>query len=377
MKKLNALILILSLTTFINNTFAQVNTPYIHHKEFQVADSNKLFLRFENLNFVKNNEYSGEFSKGATWIGYVASPKLVYYPSSNFRIEAGVRLQKYSGREDFTETEPIFSAIYKPSDKIEFIMGSLNQNNNHNLSEPMFEPERYFMETAENGFQFLYNAPKLQFQTWINWEKFILENDPFQERFTFGLSGNWQVNQSSKTKLSIPLEVIFTHRGGEIDSSEGSVQTVGNYGSGLVLKKNISNSKITSWHVKAMGYFFSDNSSEKDYLFDKGHAFFPQVGITTKKSKLNLGYWNAYHFASSRGSKLFQSIAIDTPGYFEERRELATLNYYHEHKIASGIHFGGKLDVYYDLKNSSENWAAAIYLRINGDFFLKKVKWNR
>ncbi|NOU61693.1 hypothetical protein [Marinifilum caeruleilacunae] len=377
MKKLSTLILILFLTAFINLSFAQIDTPYQHYKEFSKADSNKLFLRFENLNFVKNNEYNGEFSDGATWIGYVATPKLVYYPSSNFRIEAGVRLQKYSGREDFTETEAIFSAIYKPSDKMEFIMGSLNQDNNHDLSEPMFEPERYFMNTAENGFQFLYKSKKLQFQTWIDWEQFILENDPFQERFTFGLSGDWKLNTSDKYSLSIPMEAILTHRGGEIDSSDGSVQTVGNYASGLAFKKQVEGSRITSWYAKAMAYYFVDNSSEKEFMFDKGHAIYPQVGFTTKKSKLNFGYWNGYHFASSRGSKLFQSVAIDTPGYFENRRELATLNYYHEHKVANGIHFGGKLDVYYDLKNSKENFAAAIYLRINGDFFLKKVKWNK
>ena len=377
MKNLSTLLLIFSLTSILNIVTGQTKSPYIHYKEFNKEDSSKLFLRFENLNFVKNNEYAGDFSDGATWIGYMASPKLVYYPSSNFRFEAGVRLQKFSGRENFTETEPIFSAIYKPSEKIEFIIGSLNQNNNHNLSEPMFEPERYFMNTAENGFQLLYDTDRFQFQTWIDWEEFILENDPFQERFTFGLSGNWQVNKNKKSKLSIPLEAVITHRGGEIDSSDGSVQTVGNYGSGLVFEKTLENSKIQTWYVKAMAYYFSDNSSEKDFIFDKGHALYPQIGITTKKSYLNLGYWNAYHFASSRGSKLFQSVAIDTPGYFEDRRELATLNYYYEHKVANGIHFGGKLDVYYDLKNSSESFAAAIYLRINGDFFLKKLSWNK
>jgi hypothetical protein len=356
---------------------AQTSTPFIHYKSFNHADSSKLFLRFENLNFVKNNEYSGEFSKGATWIGSVATPKVVYHPSSNFRVEAGVRLQKFSGREDFTESEPVFSAIYKPSQKVEFIMGSLNQNNNHNLTEPLFEPERFFRNTVENGFQFLYQSNQLQFQTWINWEQFILENDPFQERFTYGLSGSLKLNRSEHSTLSFPFEAVITHRGGEIDSSEGTVQTIGNYGAGFVFEQKFNSSKIKSWYLKTMAYYFSDNSSVKDFIFDKGHAFYPQAGFNTRKSQFNIGYWNAYNFASSRGSKLFQSVATDTPGYYENRRELMTLNYFYEHKIANGIHFGGKMDVYYDLKNSNENWAAAIYLRINGDFFLKKINWNK
>lgn len=377
MKKLYTIVLLISLLTVANYLSAQTLSPYKHFKEFDVQDSSKLFFRFENLNFVKNNEYGGDYLKGTTWVGYLATPKLIYSPSKNFRIEAGVRFQKYSGRENFTESEPIFSAIYKPSEKVNFIIGSLNQNNNHNLSEPMFEPERYFTETGENGFQLQYQSKRLQFDTWINWEQFILENDPFQEKFTFGITGDYKLNSiSSNNTLSIPVEIMFTHRGGEIDSSDESVQTIGNFASGLKFERKIVNARIKSWNIKAMGYYFSDNSSEKEFTYDKGHAIYPQIGIKTKKSSLSLGYWNAYKYASSRGSELFKTRVIAEDNYIETRKELATLNYYYEHKISKGIHFGGKLDMYYDLKNSKENFAAAIYLRINGDFFLKKIKWN-
>ncbi|PKQ62448.1 hypothetical protein BZG02_12005 [Labilibaculum filiforme] len=354
-----------------------VHSPFLHYKEFQEADSSKLFLRFENLNFVKNNEYNGDYLKGTTWIGYIATPKLVYYPSEKFRIEAGVRLQKYSGRENFTDSEPIFSATYKVSNNISFMLGSLNQDNNHNLSEPMFEPERYFTDNGENGLQMKYHSNKLEFDTWINWEQFILENDPFQEKFTFGLTGRWKLNSTTtKNTLAIPVEIMFAHRGGEIDNSIGSVQTIGNFASGLEYVREIENSAIKSWRLKVIAYYFSDNSSAKEFTYDKGRAFYPQFTINTKKSKLNLGYWNAYKFASSRGSELFKTRVIASENYIETRKELITLNYYYEHKVATGIYLGGKLDVYYDRVNSVENFATSIYLKINGDFFLKTIKWN-
>ncbi len=375
MKKISTLILLLTITFQVIT--AQTTSPFKHFKDFNPQDSSKLFFRFENLNFVKNNEYNGEYLNGTTWVGYLATPKLVYYPSKNFRIEAGARLQKYSGRENFTESEPIFSAFYKASDKVNFILGSLNQDNNHNLSEPMFEPERYFTDTGENGFQLQYKSSKLEFDTWINWEQFILENDPFQEKFTFGLTGRWKLNSNAANNiLSVPVEIMFAHRGGEIDSSDGSVQTIGNFASGLEFVRKIENSKIKSWSFKTMAYYFSDNSSQKEFTYDRGHAFYPQLSIHTKKSRLSLGYWNAYKFASSRGSELFTTKVISSENYAETRKELATLNYYYEHKVAKGIHIGGKLDVYYDLAKSVENFATSIYLRINGDFFLRNLKWN-
>ena len=375
MKKISTLILLLTITFQVLT--AQEVTPFKHFKDFNPQDSSKLFFRFENLNFIKNNEYNSDHLKGTTWIGYLATPKLVYYPSKNFRIEAGARLQKFSGRENFTESEPIFSAIYKASDKVNFILGNLNQNNNHNLSQPMLEPERYFTATGENGFQLQYQSNKLEFDTWINWEQFILENDPFQEKFTFGLTGRWKLNSNAiKNTLSIPVEIMFAHRGGEIDSSDGSVQTIGNFASGLEFVHKIENSKIKSLSIKTMAYYFSDNSSQKEFTYDKGHAFYPQLNLNTKKSRLSVGYWNAYKFASSRGSELFQTRVITSKNYAETRKELVTLNYYYEHKVTKGIHIGGKLDVYYDLTNSVENFATSIYLRINGDFFLKYLKWN-
>lgn len=371
------ILLIFVLSNQFSSLAQEANSAFMHYQKFEKTDSTKLFLRFENFNFVKNNEYSGDFSDGATWIGYLATPKLVYYPTSKIRIEAGIHLQKYSGREAFTNTEAAFSVNYMASDKSQLILGNLNQDKNHLLSEPMFEPERFFTDDAESGIQWLYQSKRIHLDTWINWEQFILEGDPFQEKFTFGISSKYQLNNpSSQNNLSIPLQVIFTHRGGEIDSSDDGVQTIGNFSSGLSFTRTVENSRIKSWNIRTLAYYFSDNSSEKEYIFDKGHAFYPQISASTKHSKFTLGYWNAYHFASSKGSELFQSVSYSIPGNYEDRRELATLKYYYERKISNGIHLGGKMDLYYDLKNSSESYATAIYLRINGDFFLKKVKWN-
>ncbi|MUP37699.1 hypothetical protein [Labilibaculum euxinus] len=371
-------IILLWLLTSQYSLLAQdFNTPFLHYKEFQKADSNKLFLRFENFNFVKNNEYSGTFSNGTTWIGYSATPKLVYYPSSKIRIEAGVRFQQYSGRTNFNETQAIFSVNYQASSKVNLILGGLNQNNNHMLSEPMFEPEKFFTDKAESGIQLLYHTKRLKLDTWINWEQFILKGDPFQEKFTFGISSSYQLNNtSSQNRLSIPVQILFAHRGGEIDSSDESVQTIGNFSSGLDFLRKVENSRFTSWYIRALAYYVSDNSSVSEFLFNKGHAFYPQIGINTKHSQFRLGYWYAYHFIASRGSELFQSISYSKPGSYQNRRELVTFKYFYERKISKGIHLGGKIDLYYNPVNSNANYATAIYLRINGDFFLKKISWN-
>jgi hypothetical protein len=373
-----SVILTLLITIYVPKLFAQdLLTPYQHFKKFEARDTSKLFFRFENLNFVKNNEFDGDMIDGATWIGYMATPKFIYYPSSNFRIEAGARLQKYSGRENFTESEPIFSAIYNASDKLQLILGSLDQDNNHMLSQPIFKSERYFIDNAENGFQMKYKSRRLKLDTWINWEQFILEDDPFQEHFTYGLSGNWQFNNlSSQNSWSIPFEYLAIHKGGEIDASDLPVQTITNMAIGLQFTRKTENSRITSWTIRAMSYSYSDDSSESQLAFTEGHAFYPQLEITTKKSKLSVGYWSAYKYIAPKGLEFFQSVSYKEPDLNFERRDLATMNYYYQQKITKGIDFGGKVDLYMDLRENKVGLVSAIFLRINGDFFLKKLKWN-
>lgn len=358
---------------------AQQYSPfYSLYGEFKSEAKENLFFRLENLNFAKNNEYNGKFADGATYIGYIATPKFVYYPSSDFRIEGGIRLHKYSGLSDFPESEPVFSIHYQPNEKFSFILGTLNQDDNHHLHEALFEPERFYRDGAENGLQALFKSERFNFDTWINWEKFIFQNDPFQEVFTFGFTGDFRLNKpESSHSFTVPMQVLFTHKGGEIDSSGDMVQTIRHLGTGLIYSKKIEKSRIRNFNAEVLYFQFYDDSSFKEFVFDKGDGFHLRIGAETKYSSFNLGYWIGDKFNSSRGSALFQSVSTIDGTYIEKRRDLLTAKYRIQKPIAKGILFGGQVDVYSDLNTNGEtSVAASIFIRINGEFFLKNLPWK-
>jgi len=356
----------------------QYNPFYSHYGDFNANAQEKLFFRFENLNFSKNNEYSEPFADGYTLMGYLATPKVVYYPSSNLRIEAGIRLQKYTGLTDYSKKEAVFSIHYQASDKLALILGTLNQDDNHHLHEAIFEPERFFTDKAENGIQALYKSKIINFDTWINWEQFIFQNDPFQEVFTFGLTADFRLtNPESSHCLSIPVQALYTHKGGEIDSSDGMVQTIKNFGTGLVYSKTFENSWIRNFNADALSFHFSDNSSFKEFVFNKGKAFHFRMGAETKHSYIKLGYWMGNKFNSSRGAALFQSVSVIDNSHIEKRRDLLTAKYRIQKSISKGILLGGQVDCYYDLNSKSDySFAASVFVRINGEFFLKNLPWK-
>ncbi|RXQ94994.1 hypothetical protein EO244_08045 [Ancylomarina salipaludis] len=379
--QLKRLCLILQFLLVFSNQFIQAqqyNPFYSHFGEFKTDAKDHLFFRVENLNFIKNNEYSGKFAKGETYIGYVTTPKLVYYPSSDFRIEAGVRLQKYSGLSNFSEAEPVFSIHYQTNDRLSFNLGSLNQEDNHHLHEALFEPERYFTDKVENGLQVLYNSTFLKADAWINWEKFIFQNDPFNEVFSFGFVADLRLNNpTSDYSLSVPMQVLFTHRGGEIDTSNKNKQTIRNLVAGVSFKKTIHNARLKKYELEVLGFKFKDNSSVKEFVFGDGTAFHFRLGATTKHSDLKLGYWISNKFNSARGSALFQSLSVIDNTYTKARRDMFTGKYRIQKSIATGILLGGQIDAYLDMNSEHDfSFATSVFVRINGEFFLKKIKWN-
>ena len=379
--RLKRFCLILLFLLVFSNQFIQAqqyNPFYSHFGEFKTDAENNLFFRVENLNFIKNNEYSGEFAKGETYIGYLATPKLVYYPSSDFRIEAGIRLQKYSGLSGYSESEPVFTIHYQTNDRLSFNLGSLNQEDNHHLHEALFEPERYFTDKAENGLQILYKSPFLKAETWINWEKFIFQNDPFNEVFSFGFVADLLLsNPESDYSLSIPMQILFTHRGGEIDASNKNKQTVRNLVAGFSFEKTIHNSRFKNYGFEILHLQFRDNSSVKEFVFGEGSAFHFRLGGSTQHSDIKLGYWRGHKFNSARGSALFQSMSIVDNSYVKARREMFTGKYRIQKSIAKGILLGGQVDAYLDMNASHDfSYATSVFVRINGEFFLKKLKWN-
>ena len=129
MKKYRLIVFFLVGAIFIGYS-QDFNSSFFINPTIQQNDSTKLFLRIENTNFFKNDEYFGGLTSGLTYIGTILQPKLVYQPYSKIKIQAGVHLLLYSGLDDFGQVLPVFSFQYQPVDGVSFIMGSLNSGLN-------------------------------------------------------------------------------------------------------------------------------------------------------------------------------------------------------------------------------------------------------
>ena len=178
-------------TSFIYTLYAQI-PDRVFKTDFQIDPEKKgeLSVEFDNLSFFKDDEYTGSFMKGYTLPGLWLQAKAVYYPLEMLKLEAGVHLQRFWGANRYPNMAyqdiahwkgdqyqkgfhalPWFRAQVALSDHVNIVLGDLYGAANHNLIEPLYNPELNMVADPEMGLQLLYNSCRFDLDVWWNWRR--------------------------------------------------------------------------------------------------------------------------------------------------------------------------------------------------------------
>lgn len=366
---------------FLLIPFSQIVTAqysksiYFSDTEIAESDSQKLFLRFESSTFINNKEFFNPYDPGYTLIGYYLRPMFEFNAGVNTRIKAGVHLLKYSGSGKYHQAIPLFSFHHRFSPGLDMVLGSLYGSLNHNLIEPLFAFDRFFTHHNESGLQFLINKKFFKADIWLNWEKFILWGDPFQEEFTAGFSSSlFTSDRLGRFRLEFPVQFLATHSGGQIDTSGERLQTLVNFAGGVNLDMETGNNLIRG--VGFRGYLagFRDLSNELRYPYDNGWGIYPNLIINTKWLEMGIGYWIGHKFVAPRGEHVFQSVSRADPEIADDNRELITSKLIYNRELIKGINMGLRLEVYCDPPGGYFDHSGGLHIIIDERFFITRVK---
>lgn len=364
------LIGILAVTQLQGQTLTDLNNYY---KDLDSTEVKTLNFRLESMSFFHNTEWMGDIVDGYTWTGAWVRPQLSYTFSEKLKLDVGGHFLRYHSRDDFTVVRPWFSAQYQLFDKMKVVMGNLNLNHNQGLVKQLWEPERIMTDAPREGIQFLYESKNIQLQNWMAWEQFILPGDPYQEHFTFGLSGRAQLYSNSGIQIHLPLNLLVYHMGGEIDSSPLEVVTHYNYATGLETRLRVGDGfmKNLDLNLHWIGYQCPDGPAP--YGYDNGHGYAFTLAGDTRWGKFSLDYWNAYQFVAPYGKRIYMSISDRNIALSEQDRSQAAFNYLMHHRILKDIDFAFQGEAIYDFLTSRFSFAFGYYLVINQDFLISTL----
>ena len=363
------LLTLVSITTLWSQDFKTIDTVC-------TSCERELSLRLESTSFFQNNEYINDFTKGFTGIGFYAKPTVEYYFTESTKVNGGVYLVKYSGVDDFTQTLPIFTIQQKIGKHIDLVFGSVYSTLNHGLEEPLLRFDRYYQDNVEYGIQFLYNTESIKSDLWINWDKFIFPGDPIQEEFEVGLVSDFKVWSSDKWQLNIPLQALFVHKGGQIDTSPNSVANLSNQMIGVKLKYQVSEHQSIRLEPLFFGYQGKPlpATDPNAQLFDRGNGFYLKATYETKVFSSMLGYWRGQQFIAPFGESLFLSVSDFDATFSDASRRLITGKFSIEKSISESINLVLRTNAYYDYENRDFAYNYGLYFLINEAFFINKIK---
>ncbi|MEP6951289.1 MAG: hypothetical protein ABI863_18515 [Ginsengibacter sp.] len=372
------LFVLLFLLVCIKST-AQIDYPTFKSKtEINTADSQQLSFNLYNLNYINNTEWFGNIPLSGTLFGYQIIPEIEYQISPRLIIKGGIYVQKEFGRPHYTTVDPTFSVKYKAKHS-SFILGTLEGNANHGYIEPIYDYKLIINERLENGFQFQVDTKPYTHDFFINWRKAIHPGDDFKEEFDIGYVSKLNVINTKKFNLALPIQLLYSHKGGQVDSLHTPLQSLTNFAIGPSICFNI-NKKLLHKIVFDNYYVnYKDISGEKLQPFNEGNAFLSHLLFDFKNVGIDLRYWNGEGYIGPRGMALFQSVSEKYPGLVEKHRELLIVSFIYDKEIFKNVNFDFRFIPYKDFlekisSGTGLEYSYELYLKYALKVNIKKIK---
>ena len=355
------------------------NSAFEDRIEIDSSKQREIYFSLNTLGFIKNNEYSNDIADGFTLFGYQFNPYLSYFAGKNVRIDAGIYLQQDFGIDDFTEIAPYFSLKVQKRN-FALIFGNFESSLNHRYIEPIYDFERVLNDRLENGIQGLWMTEKLFLDLWLNWETMIFEGDPFQEKFSAGVSFDYIFELNQRLRFNIPIQILGYHKGGQIDSSPDPVTTLINGAIGGGLTYDLGDGFLRSIGTQDYFVFYSDLSDQKIQTYEDGFGVYLNA---TAKTKLNLdimiSYWRGEEFITIKGGQLYPSISssFKSGGTIEPIRELLFFRFLHNWQVLNEFTISSRIEPYIDIRNNLFEFSFGVYLHFRPDFYLAENRAGR
>ncbi len=360
------------------------NRPFIT-KDTIYGEKNDLFVNIKSLSFNRNDEYYTKFADGQTFFGYQFEPSFEYNLTDKISLTAGVFATKDFGNSKFEQVQPIYKLKVATKSGL-LIFGNIQSHLNHRYIEPIYDFRSILKRPRENGIQYLINKKKWNSDLWIDWQKNIYEGSDFLEEIYGGTYTEYVVSDSGKFRLTVPLQLLLFHEGGQIDVSPDPLQLKSNTALGFKIslpQKGWLDKIETDNHI----IYYRDHMIDDDWAFHEGFGVYANLSFYKKHHSLMFSYWNGNEFMGIRGAPIFysQSQSFRATGFRRRNRQLLFIRFISNYKLSEDINLSLRVEPNFDLNQPlSEtfdqrimDFSHALYINLEKRFFVKNIRTDK
>ncbi len=345
------------------------------YEVIHTATGGDLRVSLNAFTFFKDNEYFNDIVEGYTLFGTQLNPQLVYYPTRELRLEAGIFLWKDFGNPALRQVRPTYRATWTHGPS-QFIFGNIRANLNHGYIEPLFDFERVMLKPLEEGLQYQLNTKRVALDVWVDWLKQEYAGVSYQEQIAGGLSSSFRVTgPNSPVEVSVPFQFTAQHHGGQIDTLHAPIQTLFNYATGVVARVPLHGPVVQAVRLNAYGLRYDDHSAVFRLPYTGGNGLYLNGTLETCYLDVMLSYWRGHQFFAPLGGNYYQSIAsrYGTPGYTDAERRLLLVRLLRDFRIADAAAVTVRVEPVYDFNRQLLDFSFGVYLNFRQEWLLGSV----
>ncbi|WP_460617214.1 hypothetical protein [Hymenobacter ruber] len=335
-------------------------------------------MQVQSFTFFKDNEYFNKIVDGYTLFGTQLNPQLVYYPTKDLRLEAGVLLWKDFGNPQLKQVRPTYRATWTTGHH-QFILGNIQANLNHNYIEPLFNFERVMLNPLEEGLQYRYLGlgNRLFLDFWVDWQRQQYRYSNYQEEIAGGLSSSYRLSSDgSDWRVTVPFQFTAIHHGGQIDTLDKPLQTLFNEAVGIEARRSLNNSKIQALRFNGYVLGFQDNSpTQGQNPFKYGRGLYLNTTLETRYADVMLSYWRGSRFMAPLGGDLYQSASrtVSNPDYLDRQRKILLVRLLRDFRISDAAALTVRVEPLYDFNAQLLDFSFGVYLNFRQEWLLGNV----
>lgn len=323
--------------------------------------SQQLYLDFQSLFFVKNNEYFSNIEPGATYFGYQFYPTLVWKPFINkdFKLKGGLYLEKNFGENRFANLQPTFTLDYQIK-HTHIVFGTLYGGLEHRLIEPLYQFERGLYDRIENGFQIIHHDKRFFADIWLNWRQTVNVKTKQQEILEPGISLYYFLtgNVEASFQAKIIAQMTNQHRGG---SSVG-LPLVNHTNNAFGFDITFGKKEKLQWTFQPYFLHALDHSLVLTQPYKNGMGIYLNGGITHQHFSFMASYWKGWEYFSSLGTPLFNSFNYENYYTLQRERELIFFRFiYSKPLINNNLSLNLRFEPIFEITENKFQHALGIY----------------
>ncbi len=318
-------------------------------------------LSFEAFPFLKNNEYFNTINPGETYFGFRTQAAAVFnlQPGGKAQLSTGIMIQEnYGGK---TLIKPVFQLSLLSYHDWNYIFGTLKSGTRHGLIEPLFNYEQTLFQPLEYGIQVRKNNnSRFFYDGWIEWRQQLNQASNRQEMLIAGQHFDYRILQGKRAFISIPLQAVLVHQGGQALNPPVNISTRINATAGIRFAK-ADTSLLTEFYALQS----IDNSPNPSQPWKNGWAVMSNIRIRFKKYNTLAGtFWHGNEFTTTTGSPVFSNVNLNNVYANSRSRTLLMLRYVYSRPIlGSKIWLDARIEPHYDLQRSRAEFSHGLYIK--------------